>query len=480
MIPRAYQGGEIAVIGLAKSGLAAATLLAREGGRVYASDSGSGAVVQESAASLRALGVDVETEGHDLARIARARLVVASPGVPPAAPPLRAAVEHHVPVVGELEVALWFLSALRYIAITGTNGKTTTTALTAHLFRALGLDGVAAGNIGTPLADVALGGRRAPWVALEVSSFQLHDTPSIRPDVGVVTNLSANHLDRYDDVEGYYGDKALLFRNMHPGSRWVLNGDEPEVLELSRRLPAAVRGARQGLVGATFRFSLVDPSAAAYYDRASRQLMLLGEPLLSRDELTLIGDHNVANALTAALAVAVADPAHRTADARRKLADGLRSFRALAHRIEPAGEFGGVLWINDSKSTNVASTIVALEGMTRPTILLLGGRHKGEPYTALSEPLRRVGKTVLAYGESARIIEQDLGGRVALERVDGSFEEVVARARALASPGDAVLLSPACSSYDMFNNYEERGAEFKRLAAAGARREERAQTGGVL
>jgi UDP-N-acetylmuramoylalanine--D-glutamate ligase len=399
--------------------------------------------------------------------------------VPPTAPPLRTASERAIPVVGELEVALWFLPELRYIAITGTNGKTTTTALTAHLLRALGHDGIAAGNIGTPLADIALAGGRPPWIALEISSFQLHDTPSIRPMVGVVTNLSANHLDRYVDVGGYYGDKALIFRNMHPGARWVLNGDEPEVLELPRLLSPSLRGTPEGLLGETFRFSLTDPSAAGYYDRAAHQLMLLGRPLLARDELELIGDHNVANALTAALAVAVADPAHRSREARRKLADGLRTFRALAHRIEPAGEFDGVLWINDSKSTNVASTLVALEGMTRPTILLLGGRHKGEPYTALAEPLRRVGKKVLAYGESAPIVEQDLGGRVPLERIDGGFEAVVERARTLATAGDAVLLSPACSSYDMFNNYEERGAEFKRLAAAGARREARAEQGGI-
>jgi UDP-N-acetylmuramoylalanine--D-glutamate ligase len=176
--------------------------------------------------------------------------------------------------------------------------------------------------------------------------------------------------------------------------------------------------------------------------------------------------------LAAAVAVAVADETHATPEARARLADGLRTFRAIEHRIEPVGEFSGVLWINDSKSTNVASTLVALEGMTRPTVLLLGGRHKGEPYTALAEPLARVARAVLAYGESAPLIERDLSaplaGRVPLERLGSSFEAVVERARELAAPGDAVLLSPACSSYDMFANYEERGRAFKRLAAAGA------------
>jgi UDP-N-acetylmuramoylalanine--D-glutamate ligase len=163
----------------------------------------------------------------------------------------------------------------------------------------------------------------------------------------------------------------------------------------------------------------------------------------------------------------VAEEAHRTPEARRKIADGLRTFRALKHRLELVGEHGGVQWINDSKATNVSSTLVALEGMRRPYVLLLGGRHKGEPYTALAEPFKRFGKVVLAYGESAELVEKDLAGLVPVERLGSSFPAVMARARALTKPGDAVLLSPACSSYDMFNNYEERGAEFRRLAAEG-------------
>jgi len=163
--------------------------------------------------------------------------------------------------------------------------------------------------------------------------------------------------------------------------------------------------------------------------------------------------------------VMVADDAHPTPDARARIAEALRTFRALAHRLELVGTYGGVQWINDSKATNVSSTMVALQGMQRPYVLLLGGRHKGEPYTALAEPFRRHGKVVLAYGESAELVERDLGGLVRVERLGSSFPEVIARARALTVAGDAVLLSPACSSYDMFDNYEERGAEFRRLAA---------------
>ncbi|MDQ4080532.1 MAG: UDP-N-acetylmuramoyl-L-alanine--D-glutamate ligase, partial [Gemmatimonadota bacterium] len=183
--------------------------------------------------------------------------------------------------------------------------------------------------------------------------------------------------------------------------------------------------------------------------------------------LNLFGDHNVANALAASLAVMIADKGNATPEARARIADGLRTFHALKHRLEIAGEANGVMWINDSKATNVSSTLVAIQGMTRPTILLLGGRHKGEPYRALAEPLRRRGKAVIAYGEAAPIIEQDLRGVVPLERMGSDFEQVIARARSLAAPGDVVLLSPACSSYDMFKNYEERGATFKRLAVGG-------------
>ncbi|GLC26485.1 UDP-N-acetylmuramoyl-L-alanine--D-glutamate ligase [Roseisolibacter agri] len=457
---RGRPAGEVAVIGLGKSGRSVAELLARDGHAVYASDAGTGDAARQAAESLAALGVAVQTGGHDLARIARAALVVASPGVPPEAPPLAAAREAGVPIVGEIEIALHYLPALRTVGITGTNGKTTTTAIVGHLLRALGHDAVDAGNIGTPLAELALRERPPAWAALELSSFQLHDTPSVDPTVGVVTNLSPDHLDRYASIDAYYADKARLMANAHAGSRWVLNADDAGVLALHRRI-----GAEQ-LAGEVRTFSLRDPSAAAHYDRTADALILDGAPLLPRAEFPLLGDHNVANALAAALAAWMADEAHRTPEARLRIADALRGFHALKHRMEPVGTYGGVAWINDSKATNVSSTLVAVQGMTRPYVLLLGGRHKGEPYTALAEPFRRHGKVVLAYGEAAPIVEQDLGRLVPVEPVDGDFAAVVARARALTGPGDAVLLSPACSSFDMFRNYEERGAEFRRLAAA--------------
>jgi UDP-N-acetylmuramoylalanine--D-glutamate ligase len=448
---------EIAVIGLARSGRSVATLLARTGNAVYASDAGDSAEVLDAKATLAREGVDAQIGGHDLDRIAESSLVVVSPGVPPDAPAIRAAEASGVDVVSEVEIGLRFLPNLRYIAITGTNGKTTTTALAAHLLQCLDLRAVAAGNIGTPLTEVALSRTPPAWVALEVSSFQLHATPGICPTVGVLTNVSPNHLDRYARVEDYYADKQLLFRNARPGSRWVTNLDDP----VSQQLAADAAGMH-------CHFS-VERKSDAYLDTQRDRLMVLGYDALPRAELQLLGDHNVANALAATLAVMLADPAHREPAACAALSAGLRTFRGLEHRIEVVADVGGVRWINDSKSTNVASTIVALRGMTRPTVLLLGGRHKGEPYTALEPELRRTVKAVVAYGEAAPLIARDLSGIVAVEQVDGGgsdFARVIALARTLAASGDVVLLSPACSSYDMFTDYEERGREFKRLVAS--------------
>ncbi len=444
--------GEVAVVGLGRSGAAVTRLLVREGRTVYASDAsttGHDAI----AAELRALGVTVDVGGHDLERIARAGIVVTSPGIKPSAPPLATATKAGVPIVSEVEVALGALPNTRAIATTGTNGKSTVTALIDHLLRALGQSSVAAGNIGTALSEVALMERHPDWVALELSSYQLHDTPSIAPTVGVLTNLAPDHLDRYASLEAYYRDKDLLFRNATVESNWVTNADDAEV----QRRTAHVAGNH-------FRFSLKDPaqdaSAGAHVARCS----LLGHPFVRRDEIPLLGDHNVANVLAAALAVASADLRFTTPDAIDRLIAGVRSFRGMPHRMEQVGVRDGVLWINDSKATNVSSALVAIAGMTRPTILLLGGKHKGEPYTPLIAPLKRHGKMVLAYGEAAALIEHDLAGHVPLERLGSSFDEVMARARTLAVPGDAVLLSPACSSFDMFTDYEDRGATFRRLA----------------
>ena len=451
IVPEAWRRGSgtgiVAVIGLGKSGVAATRLLAREGMRVYASDASDHPYAGEAAAELKNMpGVEVELGRHDLAKIRTAAGIVVSPGVPPDAPPLSAARHAGVDIVSELDLGFRALPAeTRSIAITGTNGKTTTTALIAHLLSAAGLKATAVGNIGRPITDLALSSDRFNWLSVEVSSFQLHDSPHFAPDVGVLTNLAPDHLDRYDSAEAYYADKRLLFRNATDDDVWILNADDPLVLTLARGVP-----------GRHVLFSLVK-STDGWYDATTRTLRLGEESLLRRDDLHLLGDHNVANALAAALAV------HEAGVPALLIAEGLRSFRALPHRLEPVREVGGVLWINDSKATNIAATTVALAAMDRPFVLLLGGRHKGEPYTRLAALLPKDRcRLVIAYGEAGPLVEHDLAGAVILER-GTTFEDVMERARRAARPGDAVLLSPACSSYDMFKNYEERGATFRRL-----------------
>ena len=437
--------GEVAVIGLGRSGVAATRLLRRQGHPVYASDGGRSASLEAAAVELRGLGAQVELGGHDLARIGRAALCVVSPGVPPDAPPIAAARAARVPIRAEADLGLAALEGVPSIAVTGTNGKTTTTALIGHLLRAAGRRAAAVGNIGLPLSEVALAEEKPEWLAVELSSFQLHDMPALRPTIGVLTNLAPDHLDRYPALADYYADKRLLYRNAGPESVWVSNADDPESVTMVAGVP-----------GRPLRFS-VKERADAWYDRGPDLLRLGAAELLPRRELVPLGDHNVANALAAALAV------HAAGVDVAALARGLRTFRALPHRLEPVGEVAGVLYINDSKATNIASTEVALAAMTRPFVLLLGGRHKGEPYTRLAGLLEDRCRGVIAYGEAQPDVLHDLAGSGVPLVPGGSFEDVLAKARGMARPGDAVLLSPACSSYDMFTNYEERGRRFREI-----------------
>ena len=440
-------GREVAVVGLGKSGVAATRLLRHYELPVYASDTGKGEAYDGWAAALRALGAEVQLGGHDLTRISRGAAVVVAPGVPPDVPPLAAARAAGLEIYAEVDVGFLALRDTRCVGITGTNGKTTTTSLIAHAMASAGLRAETAGNIGRPLCEVALAADPPAWVALELSSFQLHDTPHLRPVIGVLTNLAPNHLDRYRSLKEYYGDKALLFRNASAESVWISNADDPAVQAMVDPVP-----------GRHLRFSIAR-TADGWYDRPGRRLMLGERVLMPRGDLPLLGDHNIANALAAALTAveAGADP--------DRVAASLRSFRAIPHRVEPVREVGGVLWINDSKSTNITSTEVAVAALDRPFVLLLGGRHKGEPYTRLVEPLRGRCRAVVAYGEAGGQVVRDLGAALTVVPA-GDFANVIATARELAKPGDAVLLSPACSSYDMFKNYEERGERFRAAVEA--------------
>jgi UDP-N-acetylmuramoylalanine--D-glutamate ligase len=441
-------GREVMVAGMGRSGVAAVHLLHRHGIPVYAADDGAGEGVRRYAAMVAGLErVTVEVGGHDPGRIARAAALVLSPGIPPTATMVRLAVAAGVPVVAEAQLGLDALTGVPAIMVTGTNGKTTTTALIDHLLRAAGRRSMAAGNIGTALSEVAVTDPPPEWLAVELSSFQLHDCPDVAPTVGVLTNLAPDHLDRYTSLAEYYADKARLFANARPASLWVSNLDDPA----SRTMVAGVTGRHLAFSTTTM--------ADAWLDRTHDRLMLAGQPLLARADLPLLGEHNVANALAAALAV------HATGVPHAAIAAGLPTFRALVHRMEPVREHEGVLWVNDSKATNIASTLVAVRAMSRPYVLLLGGRHKGEPYTALLEAFGPHLVAVVAYGESGDLVRHDLGEAIRVERVV-DLPAAVACAQALVPADGAVLLSPACSSYDQFPNYEVRGATFRALVEA--------------
>jgi UDP-N-acetylmuramoylalanine--D-glutamate ligase len=414
------RGEEVSVVGLGKSGVSA---------------------------TLHAAGAAVDIGRHDLGRISHSAAVVVAPGVPPNVPALAAAREADLEIYAEVDIGFLALKGTHCIGITGTNGKTTTTSLIAHVLSTAGLRAETAGNIGRPLCDVALAEQPPDWLALELSSFQLHDAPHLKPAVGVLTNLAPNHLDRYTSLEEYYGDKAQLFRNADSSSVWITNADDPAVQNMVSSVP-----------GRHVRFS-TERQADGWYDRAEGRLMLGKSAVLPREALPLLGDHNVANALAAALV------ASQVGSPIEQIAEGLRTFRAIPHRVEPIREVDGVLWINDSKSTNITSTEVAIAAVERPFVLLLGGRHKGEPYTRLVDRLRERCRAVVAYGEAGPLIVKDLGSSLTVTPAK-TFDEVIATARGLARPGDAVLLSPACSSYDMFRNYEERGDSFRAAVEA--------------
>jgi len=445
----------VGIIGLARSGRAAARLALKRGHRVFASDAGDDERLRAAAEEVRALGGEVELGGHTSGRLAACDLLVVSPGVPPMAPILMNTSVRAVPRISELEFA-WRELRAPVVAVTGTNGKSTTTELTAHLLRASSFDAPASGNIGTALSEIALRAVPPDRVVVECSSFQLADIDSFAPTVGVVTNLSPDHLDRYASVEDYYADKARLFRNATRDSTWVLNGEDQAVLAL----PGDAPGTRWIF---STNGSLANAEYGAWIDQAGRITLRFDNAehaLVSTAELRILGRHNQANALAAAAAAAAAGASVEA------VAEGLRTFGGLEHRLELVTEHDGVLWINDSKATNVASTRVALRSVERPIVLLLGGRPKGESFASLIDDMGSV-RVVIAYGEAAPAIVHELRGAVPVQLVDARFADVVARARRLARPGDVILLSPACASFDMFRDYEDRGRQFKALALAG-------------
>ena len=452
----------VAIIGLGVSGEAAANLALAKGARVHVTDSKTEDPVAARGAALRAQGAEVRLGRHDIGRIAAADTIVVSPGIGPRAPVLAALGARGVRWISEPEYASRFIESPLTV-VTGTNGKTTTAALCAHLLCSGGVNAALGGNIGgglgPPASALALADPPAGRIVLELSSFQLADIRELTPDVGVMTNLGVDHMDRYGTVEEYHRDKRRLFEAGNAETTWVVNADDDAVMAMAGGFPGthlAFSIERETRPGAFVRDGAIHLAGA---EGEPRRVAGLGG-------LRLLGRHNVANALAAILAASVSGAP------KGDEAAGLGTFAPLPHRLEPVGTVGGVHWVNDSKATNVAAAASAMRSLEGPLVLLAGGTDKGEDFRGLLPAMTGRVRGVVAYGAAGGRVEAELragmpGGAPPVTRVDGPFEDVAAAARALARPGDTVLLAPACSSFDMFEDYRERGNAFRALARAG-------------
>jgi UDP-N-acetylmuramoylalanine--D-glutamate ligase len=439
--------GPFLVVGLARSGAAVAALLAERGEEVLGVDSGA----PEEAAGLDGSGVEVSLGVDGTRQLDRARTVVKSPGVPQDAPAVAAARERGIPVTGELELA-WRLIPNEFCAVTGTNGKTTTTELIGHLHRTAGRPVAVAGNVGTPLASLTGAIDPEATVVCEASSFQLEDSSEFSPETAVFINLAPDHLDRHGTLEAYLDAKLRIFANQGNDDAAVYNGDTPELRD--RDLGGCAR---------RIRFCPIEGESADPDCELSRRdgVIFAGdEPLVRADELRLLGSHNVENAMAAA-AAALASGLPREA-----VAEGLRTFTGVRHRLERVGELRGVLYVNDSKATNVASALAGIRAFEGGVRLIAGGRPKRESFAPLVEPVRERCAAVYPIGEAAERLASELA-EAGVELVEsGTLEGAVEAAAADAKPGEVVLLSPACASFDAFKDFEERGDRFRELVEA--------------
>ena len=434
-----YDGQKVLIVGLGESGKAAVRFFAERGASVTVADSraegelGSTDEI-EGCVDRWALGAHSDTVfvGQDL--------VVPSPGVPWNLPQLDAARKAGVRVAGELEIAAGELRG-RTIGVTGSNGKTTTTALIGHILAQAGLPTVVAGNIGTPVLAIASASTDEQWNVLELSSFQLEAATSFRPEAALILNVTPDHLDRHGTFENYTAAKARILRAQEAGDAAILNADDP----VSRSLESEARGR----VRLFSRRRNLDSGAWVVGD----SIVLEGRSVASTD-LPIRGAHNLENALAAALAASEAGVSDQD------ISKGLQSFTAVEHRLEFVRSVAGVGYYNDSKATNVDATLKAIEAFDHGLWVVLGGRDKSSDYRPLRDILGKRAKQVLLIGEAAEKIREQLAGAVDL-RDCFTLEQAVKTARSEASSGDTVLLSPACASFDQFGSYGERGRAFK-------------------
>jgi len=435
----------VTVIGLGESGLAAALLLDDRGARVKVTEEADTEDVRRNIERLEHRGIEVEAGAHTKDFIAGSDLVVASPGVEDAAPPIRWATEERIPVIGEMELGFRFCEG-RIIGITGTNGKSTVTTLIGEILSDAGFTTVVCGNIGNALSGEVDRITKDHWVVLEVSSFQLERIEAFRPAIAIILNITDDHQDRYADFRQYFNEKLKIFLNQKRGDHLILNGDAPYLKAVgdgaSSQVDVLTYSARGTANGAFVKDGSIFVAAQGRAREAARV-----------DDILLKGSHNVENVLASCLAGALAG-----ADVR-SMRSALGKFKGLAHRCETVGIVRGVTFVDDSKGTTVDSTLRALESSETPVVLIAGGRDKRSDYSVVREAVKKKVKALVLIGEARGKIRAALGDLA--QTVDAkTMEEAVASAFALASRGEAVLLSPMCSSFDMFKNYSQRGAAF--------------------
>lgn len=442
------RGKKILVVGAGKSGLAAARFVLGKGARVVITDSGSPGT-EGGLGELAAAGAELSLGKYPGVRPEYFDILVVSPGVPLTVEPVQDAYRTGVPVLGELELA-WRFTAAPVVAITGTNGKTTTTTLIGEVLRDAGHNTLVAGNIGLPLVTEVDKYGRGDYIVAEVSSFQLETTRLFRPKVGVILNITPDHLDRHGTMKNYAGAKAKIFQNQGPEDFAILNGDDEATLRLSG-----------GIRSRVLLFSRRRELEVGAYVREDKIVFNLGQgevKVCPVGELAIPGDHNLENAL-AATAVAAALGIEAGV-----LAGTLSRFKGVAHRLEYVTEINGVRYVNDSKGTNPDASIKALDSFKVPIVLIAGGLSKGSDFGEFAAKVKDKVRLMVVLGESAGAITgaaREKGFENVLPA--GNFKEAVRLAHNAARPGEIVLLSPACASWDMFKNFEERGDLFKKL-----------------
>ena len=440
-------GKRVLVVGLGRSGVASALFLKSRGARVTVSDSKSEDQLTEEIPALLDQGITVETGGHGERTFQNQDLIVVSPGVPADAEPIRQARALGRLVIGEIELASEFLQG-KIVAITGSNGKTTTTTLTGEVLAACDLKTLVGGNIGTPAISLVDKAVPQTITVLEVSSFQLETIRSFRPKIAVVLNVTPDHLDRHRTFEAYVNAKARIFENQQTDDFAVLNADDPACVELGTRTQAKV-----------FWFSRkqeVEQGAFARQGEIVFRREGSDEGIMAIGELPLKGAHNLENVLAAICCGALL-----SCD-RAKIRTAVRDFKAVEHRLEYVATVRGVEYYNDSKATNVDATIKALESFPSGVHLILGGKDKGSDYTVLYDLLRQRVKRVYTIGAAAQKIESQIKDAVQVVSA-ATLEAAVKQAANSAQAGEVVLLAPACASFDQFENYEHRGRVFKEL-----------------